>query len=1011
MNAATASRTIMSSIDNGPFLEENDVSRQVDKSIYVEELINDGQTQRTEQTLASCTTVRTEYTASASTEDNYSTSDTISSSPSEVQLSFNTSLSLTATSSNNYPIPEIYDESLLEKDFSDEEIELPTNSLSERNYINPNLNLLEIYDPKACYNKFLYYHRLQALPSPQTVGSFLHYIQEYYPMFYSNQYIKISIKPHSRFDHIFTEAHIYLPYENFIPDHIIFPPFEDLLYYSDVELKSPNNKFQTPTFTDSLFFSTPNLQHYTTLNPNTNTNSISDIQTNMNNPNIPPIPNQTIILEPEYISIPIKIASLNTNGLLQPTKKLLIEETLNQKQYDILGLLETHLTQKDGKFLNNKIKNYTSFWSSFSNPHQAGVGIFIHNKISKYVARIHNFNGHIIGLDLHFKNTPIRLLQIYIPTTEKKQLRKEIQEQIITMCQNTKYRYIIMGDFNSVPNPRIDRSPSKKTSIPETQLIKYLISHQYKDIYRFFFPNSQNFTFQRSNIQSRIDQIWTNLSITNIDYTDILSNNLFESDHNTITLELSVIINKPKPRKQHKRKKFLWKNSSKKDLENYANQTTLNLQKLYIQIDQIVNQNQLNNFWNKLQKTLIKAATKHIPFHKINTIKEIKETSTSKQTPLFYRFKEIQYLKNHFSSPNFLSLCKKYISQYSDCLFQLSTPTLLQIKEEFQQIKTALNIQQQQTIYKEIQQKIEIRNKSFLETPKLFYKKILEKYNNIHIDRLSLENSLLTEHNEILNAIHNHFTEYFKEKPLQPILPSSEFYYLYEPHPEYEKYYNNLFQEITNQEWQDILTNLPNQKAAGPSEICYEHIKYASHKAQTLFKKFFNKCFQLQKVPTDWKSSNIFLIPKKSNWDFTLNQVRPISIIEPFKKTFTKIFTKRLNQIISNNHLLSNLNFAASKNSLTHIPIQILHNTIEHYKIHNKEAWILFQDMSKAFDKINISRLQDTCKRIGIPNSGINLITELHSSRQARIITAHGLTSPINIQSGIEQGETYSPLL
>ena len=67
--------------------------------------------------------------------------------------------------------------------------------------------------------------------------------------------------------------------------------------------------------------------------------------------------------------------------------------------------------------------------------------------------------------------------------------------------------------------------------------------------------------------------------------------------------------------------------------------------------------------------------------------------------------------------------------------------------------------------------------------------------------------------------------------------------------------------------------------------------------------------------------------------------------------------------------------------------------------------------MSKAFDKINISRLQDTCKRIGIPSSDINLITKLQSSKQARIITAHGLTSPINIYFGIEQGETYSPLL
>jgi hypothetical protein len=67
--------------------------------------------------------------------------------------------------------------------------------------------------------------------------------------------------------------------------------------------------------------------------------------------------------------------------------------------------------------------------------------------------------------------------------------------------------------------------------------------------------------------------------------------------------------------------------------------------------------------------------------------------------------------------------------------------------------------------------------------------------------------------------------------------------------------------------------------------------------------------------------------------------------------------------------------------------------------------------MSKAFDKINITRLQDTCKRIGIPLTGINLITELHSHRLARVITAHSLTPQIPINSGIEQGKTYSPLL
>ena len=129
---------------------------------------------------------------------------------------------------------------------------------------------------------------------------------------------------------------------------------------------------------------------------------------------------------------------------------------LNNNTYDIFGISEIHMSLKEEKFFNNQINNYISFWSSYSNSYQASVGIFIYKKISKYIARSHNFKGHIIGLDLHFKNTSIRILQIYILTMEKKQLRQEIQEHIISLTQNNTYKIIIMGDFNGVPNSRLD---------------------------------------------------------------------------------------------------------------------------------------------------------------------------------------------------------------------------------------------------------------------------------------------------------------------------------------------------------------------------------------------------------------------------------------------------------------------------------------------------------------------------------------------------------------------------
>ena len=67
--------------------------------------------------------------------------------------------------------------------------------------------------------------------------------------------------------------------------------------------------------------------------------------------------------------------------------------------------------------------------------------------------------------------------------------------------------------------------------------------------------------------------------------------------------------------------------------------------------------------------------------------------------------------------------------------------------------------------------------------------------------------------------------------------------------------------------------------------------------------------------------------------------------------------------------------------------------------------------MSKAFDKININHLIDSCKRIGIPQEALNFIKFLYYNRKARTITAYRLTNSISLYSGIEQDKTFSSLL
>jgi len=199
MDATATFKMIVSSTNSGPLLKENDVSGRAGKPIYAEEQCYDSQTQRTEQATVFCAAVRTELkTASASTEEQTLASDPKSSSHSEA-------------------------ESIL------------TNQLS---YSTP------------CYNKFLQFYNLPILDSSQTIESFLTYIQENYPSYYSPKFIKISIYTDKSLD--YKEAHIYVPCEPCPLHNYSLLPFEDLYYCAHILLKShtDSNPDNIPTTTN-----------------------------------------------------------------------------------------------------------------------------------------------------------------------------------------------------------------------------------------------------------------------------------------------------------------------------------------------------------------------------------------------------------------------------------------------------------------------------------------------------------------------------------------------------------------------------------------------------------------------------------------------------------------------------------------------------------------------------------------------------------------------------------------
>jgi len=62
---------------------------------------------------------------------------------------------------------------------------------------------------------------------------------------------------------------------------------------------------------------------------------------------------------------------------------------------------------------------------------------------------------------------------------------------------------------------------------------------------------------------------------------------------------------------------------------------------------------------------------------------------------------------------------------------------------------------------------------------------------------------------------------------------------------------------------------------------------------------------------------------------------------------------------------------------LTEEPVHVINMLIEDAKESNKELWLVFQDMKKAFDSVSLTALRAAMKRIKLPEITIKIILNL----------------------------------
>ena len=251
-----------------------------------------------------------------------------------------------------------------------------------------------------------------------------------------------------------------------------------------------------------------------------------------------------------------------------------------------------------------------------------------------------------------------------------------------------------------------------------------------------------------------------------------------------------------------------------------------------------------------------------------------------------------------------------------------------------------------------------------------------------------------------------------KATRLRNITPPDEFWTsIYNDKIQIPGAFSETTQDISTEEFLDNLNKCGNNKASGPSKIPVECWKHATTAVQEELLRLFNICLKSAAIPKEWKYASICPIPKTTDWKKNIENTRPITLLETARKIFTKIITNRLENQCREHNLLRSFNHCATKGSSCHSAILAITEVLDHAHRNKQEVWIAFQDMRKAYDSVAWQGLQLAMSRINIPIHIIKLFEHIHKNRKSFGLTAHGSTDLFKVEDGIDQGETYAPLL
>ena len=201
----------------------------------------------------------------------------------------------------------------------------------------------------------------------------------------------------------------------------------------------------------------------------------------------------------------IQIVSCNARGLGDPIKRRMLFNYY-KKRGNIICFQETHSCEQYEKMWANETGNKIIY--SHGQTNSKGVCIAFDKQLGYRVVQAKSDNnGRIVACELENKDDPrkrVTICNIYAPNQDKPNFFLEVIRMVADMSPNL----IIIGDFNVVLDPNLDRHGSGyNNKKAQATLLEIMNDMSLIEIWRVRFPEEKIFSWMKPNpyAASRID--------------------------------------------------------------------------------------------------------------------------------------------------------------------------------------------------------------------------------------------------------------------------------------------------------------------------------------------------------------------------------------------------------------------------------------------------------------------------------------------------------------------------